>query len=89
VRSIDEFSLLTALKPPVRRLCPLCRIFSYVRLQLDRQVFDAALQWAMKADKTHFWRGGSKKPAKIESPHDIVAAIKKTATTRMKTDEYV
>ncbi|KAN0103594.1 ARM repeat-containing protein [Russula decolorans] len=70
VRSIDEFSLLTALKPP-----------------LDRQVFDAALQWAMKADKTHFWRGGSKKPAKIESPHDSVAAIKKTATTRMKTDE--
>jgi phosphoinositide-3-kinase, regulatory subunit 4 len=52
-------------------------------------VFDAALQWAMKADKTHFWRGGGKKPAKIESPHDSVVAIKKTTTTRMKTDEYV
>lgn len=52
-------------------------------------MFDAALQWAMKADKTHFWRGGNKKPAKIESPHDSVAAIKKSATPRMKTDEYV
>ncbi len=51
-------------------------------------MFDAALQWAMKADKTHFWKG-SKKPAKIESPHDSVAAIRKTATARMKTDEYV
>jgi len=52
-------------------------------------VFDAALQWAMKADKSHFWRGGSKRSAKIESPHDSVAAIKKTTTARMKTDEYV
>jgi hypothetical protein len=43
----------------------------------------------MKADKTHFWRGGSKKPTKSESPHDSVAAIKKAATTRIKTDEYV
>jgi phosphoinositide-3-kinase regulatory subunit 4 len=51
-------------------------------------VFDAALQWAMKADKTHFWRG-SKKPTKLEPPLDSVAAIKKTATTRIKTDEYV
>jgi phosphoinositide-3-kinase, regulatory subunit 4 len=51
-------------------------------------VFDAALQWAMKADKTHFWRG-YKKPTKLESPHDSVAAIKKTASVRNKTDEYV
>jgi phosphoinositide-3-kinase regulatory subunit 4 len=51
-------------------------------------VFDAALQWAMKADKTHFWRG-SKKPTKLDPPLDSVASIKKTATTRIKTDEYV
>jgi phosphoinositide-3-kinase regulatory subunit 4 len=51
-------------------------------------VFDAALQWAMKADKTHFWRG-CKKSAKLEAPHDSVAAIKKTTSTRNKTDEYV
>ncbi|KAH9994556.1 ARM repeat-containing protein [Russula compacta] len=69
VRGVDEFSLFTALKPP-----------------LDRQVFDAALQWAMKADKTHFWKG-YKKATKLESPHDSVATIKKPATTRIKTDE--
>lgn len=51
-------------------------------------MFDAALQWAMKADKTHFWRG-YKKSVKLESPHDSVATIKKTITTRNKTDEYM
>ncbi|KAI9511419.1 ARM repeat-containing protein, partial [Russula earlei] len=69
VRDVDEYSLLTSLKPP-----------------LNRQVFDAALQWAMKADKTYFWRG-HKKPTKLESPHDSVAAIRRVASTRMKTDE--
>jgi hypothetical protein len=51
-------------------------------------VFDAALQWAMKADKTHFWRS-HKKSTKLESPHDSVVAIKKTVLMRTKTDEYV
>ncbi|KAH9960599.1 ARM repeat-containing protein [Lactifluus volemus] len=62
VRNVDEFSLLTALKPP-----------------LERQLFDAALQWAMKADKTQFWRGYKKSP-KVESPQDSVAMIRKAIT---------
>lgn len=69
VRDVDEFSLLTALKPP-----------------LERQIFDAALQWAMKADKTHFWRG-YRKFTKLESPQDSVGAIRKASTPRVKTDE--
>ena len=65
-----------------------CCIYAYRRTQLDRQMFDAALQWAMKADKTHFWRS-YKKSTKLESPHDSVTTIKRTATMRNKTDEYV
>ena len=87
MRNVDEFSLLTALKPPVR-----CFILYVSHInnvpQLERQIFDAALQWAMKADKTHFWRG-YRKFTKLESPQDSVGAIRKASTPRVKTDEYV
>ncbi|KAI0305183.1 ARM repeat-containing protein [Multifurca ochricompacta] len=53
---------------------------------LERQVFDAALQWAMKADKTHFWRG-QRKVTKPESPHDSIATMRKAGTARIKTEE--
>jgi phosphoinositide-3-kinase regulatory subunit 4 len=79
VRDVDEFSLLTALKPPVRRFVA---HVSHANNdpQLERQIFDAALQWAMKADKTHFWRG-HRKFTKLESPQDSVGAIRKASTT--------
>ncbi|KAI0267262.1 hypothetical protein BC834DRAFT_870444 [Gloeopeniophorella convolvens] len=53
---------------------------------LERQVFDAAVQWAMKAEKTQFWRS-HRKAAKLDSPQDSVVAIRKTTTARNKTEE--
>lgn len=56
-------------------------------MQLTRQVFDAAVQWAMKADKTHFWR--THRAPRIESPRDSLAAVRSAGAvnTRNKTDE--
>ncbi|KAI0822421.1 hypothetical protein BC628DRAFT_1429686 [Trametes gibbosa] len=46
---------------------------------LSRQVFDAAVQWAMKADKTSFWR--SHRTAKIESPRESMATVRQSGNT--------
>ncbi|KAJ6463912.1 hypothetical protein C8R45DRAFT_1220032 [Mycena sanguinolenta] len=61
--TIDEQSLLTAMKPP-----------------LSRQVFDAAVQWAMKAGKSTFWRGQRRITSKTESPRESVVSLRKTGT---------
>ncbi|KAL1709450.1 hypothetical protein EV121DRAFT_252818 [Schizophyllum commune] len=62
VATIDEKSLLMAMKPP-----------------LSRQIFDAAVQWAMKSDKSNFWRG--QRRARTESPRESVVAIRKSGNT--------
>ncbi|KAL1745959.1 hypothetical protein HDZ31DRAFT_81556 [Schizophyllum fasciatum] len=62
VATIDEKSLLMAMKPP-----------------LSRQIFDAAVQWAMKSDKSNFWRG--QRRARTESPRESVVAIRKLGNT--------
>jgi hypothetical protein len=47
---------------------------------MPRHIFSAAVAWAMKADKSTFWkghrRGGNK--GEIQSPKDSVAAVKKS-----------
>lgn len=63
VATIDEKSLLMAMKPP-----------------LSRQIFDAAVQWAMKSDKSNFWRG-QRRSARTESPRESVVAIRKSGNT--------
>ncbi|KAJ7672606.1 hypothetical protein DFH06DRAFT_96923 [Mycena polygramma] len=45
---------------------------------LSRQVFDAAVQWAMKAEKSTFWRG--QRRIKTESPRESVVSLRKTGT---------
>ncbi|KAJ6613557.1 hypothetical protein B0H10DRAFT_2047665 [Mycena sp. CBHHK59/15] len=46
---------------------------------LSRQVFDAAVQWAMKAEKSTFWRGQRRITSKTESPRESVFLFGKRA----------
>ncbi|KAJ7216643.1 hypothetical protein GGX14DRAFT_442277 [Mycena pura] len=45
---------------------------------LSRQVFDAAVQWAMRAEKSTFWRGQRRITTKTESPRESVVSLRKT-----------
>lgn len=63
---------------------------------MSRQVFDGAVTWAMKADKTHFWKSQSTKSKTISKPETakegLVAAARKTGGPRAsvsRTEEYV
>ena len=60
--------------------------------QMPRHIFSAAVAWAMKADKSTFWkgyrRGGNK--GDTQSPKDSVAAVKKSpGVIQRKSEEYV
>ncbi|KAF8153240.1 hypothetical protein B0H34DRAFT_820167 [Crassisporium funariophilum] len=73
VVTIDEYSLLNAMKPP-----------------LPRQILDASVQWAMKADKSTFWRGPRRMANKVESPRESVISVRKTGNNgiaRNKSEE--
>ncbi|KAI0357817.1 hypothetical protein OH77DRAFT_1303761 [Trametes cingulata] len=54
---------------------------------LSRQIFDAAVQWAMKADKTQFWR--SHRSTKNESPRESMATVRQSgsAASRARSEE--
>ena len=59
---------------------------------MPRHIFSATVAWAMKADKSTFWkgyrRGGNK--GDIQSPKDSVAAVKKSpGLIQRKSEEYV
>jgi len=59
---------------------------------MPRHIFSAIVAWAMKADKSTFWkgyrRGGNK--GEIQSPKDSVAAVKKSSgVIQRKSEEYV
>ena len=60
-----------------------------ILVQLSRQIFDAAVQWAMKSDKSNFWRG--QRRARTESPRESVVAIRKSGNTiaRNRNEECV
>ncbi|KAH7928336.1 ARM repeat-containing protein [Leucogyrophana mollusca] len=47
---------------------------------LSRQVFDGALLWAMKAEKTTFWRGHRRAASKIESPRESIVSMRKAGS---------
>ena len=60
--------------------------------QMPRHIFSAAVAWAMKADKSTFWkghrRGGNK--GDTQSPKDGVAAVKKSpGVIQRKSEECV
>ncbi|OCH92765.1 hypothetical protein OBBRIDRAFT_886008 [Obba rivulosa] len=53
---------------------------------LPRQIFDAAVLWAQKAEKTNFWR--SHRSIKSESPKDSLATVRSSSSgNRARTDE--
>jgi len=59
---------------------------------MPRHIFSAIVAWAMKADKSTFWkgyrRGGNK--GEIQSPKDSVAAVKKSpGVIQRKSEECV
>ncbi|KAH0578433.1 hypothetical protein H2248_003581 [Termitomyces sp. 'cryptogamus'] len=58
---------------------------------LPRQILDAAVQWAMKADKTSFWRNVRRSSTvKVESPRESVIAVRKSGNstiTKIKSEE--
>ena len=49
------------------------------------------MQWAMKADKTYFWKGGRRSGTKAEPPQEIVASLRKVGSMiyRNKSEECV
>ena len=59
---------------------------------MPRHIFSASVAWAMKADKSTFWKGHRRGGQKgdIQSPKDSVAAVKKsTGIIQRKSEECV
>lgn len=61
--------------------------------QLPRPVFDGAVQWAMKAERTMFWRSQRRPATKVESPRESIVSMRKAGTNGVskqnRTEEYV
>ncbi|ESK97721.1 phosphoinositide 3-kinase regulatory subunit 4 [Moniliophthora roreri MCA 2997] len=55
-------------------------LLTAMKTPLPRPIFDAAVQWAQKADKASFWRG-SKKSSRTESARESVASMRRTGTS--------
>ncbi|EIN14505.1 hypothetical protein PUNSTDRAFT_96429 [Punctularia strigosozonata HHB-11173 SS5] len=64
-------------------------LLEVVKTPLPRSVYDAALQWAMKADKSSFWRNPRRLAPRSESPRDSMIATRKglATSTRAKSEE--
>ncbi|PPQ92492.1 hypothetical protein CVT25_010325 [Psilocybe cyanescens] len=65
-------------------------LLSAMKPPLPRQILDASVQWAMKADKSVFWRGPRRPTKQLESPRESVISIRKTGNSgiaRNKSDE--
>ncbi|ELU36605.1 other/VPS15 protein kinase [Rhizoctonia solani AG-1 IA] len=55
-------------------------LLSTLKPSLSRQVFEAAISWAIKSDKSAFWRGQtSKLKSNKESPKDLVSNMRNSA----------
>jgi phosphoinositide-3-kinase regulatory subunit 4 len=70
---------------------PICRLTEWCG-QLPRLILDASVQWAMKADKSAFWRGPRRGVNKVESPRESVISMRKTGSigiARNKSEELV
>ncbi|THU97645.1 ARM repeat-containing protein [Dendrothele bispora CBS 962.96] len=64
-------------------------LLNAMKTPVSRRIFDAAVQWAMKADKTSWWRGGRKvgggsggggSGGRTESPRESVMSMRKAGT---------
>ncbi|KAF4612681.1 hypothetical protein D9613_011717 [Agrocybe pediades] len=65
-------------------------LLSAMKPPLPRQILDAAVQWAMKADKSAFWRGTRRTTSKVESPRESVITMRKAGNngiTRNRSEE--
>lgn len=87
---IDRPSLLVGMKPPVRHVI----LAATIRLsndQLSRQIFDAAVLWAMRSDKSAFWKGQRRSGTKPESSKEVILASRKAplANVRNRSEELV
>ncbi|KAF9224775.1 ARM repeat-containing protein [Gyrodon lividus] len=58
---------------------------------VPRPVFDGAIQWAMKAERTMFWRGQRRSTTKVESPRESIVSMRKVGSVNVarqtKTEE--
>ncbi|KAF5350674.1 hypothetical protein D9756_008730 [Leucocoprinus leucothites] len=63
-------------------------LLTVMKHPLSRQILDASVQWAMKGDKTGFWRG-PRKTNKTESPRESVVSLRKGngSIAKFKSDE--
>ncbi|KAG9081090.1 Serine/threonine-protein kinase [Ceratobasidium sp. 370] len=70
--------LRQALRADVRAITELS-LLSTVKTPLSRQIFEAAITWAMKSDKSAFWRGQTARlKANKESPKELVSNMSKS-----------
>ncbi|TFK53148.1 ARM repeat-containing protein [Heliocybe sulcata] len=61
-----------------------------MKTPLPRQLFDSAVQWAMKAERSQFWRGHRRVGSKNISPKESMVASRKSILptgTRSKSEE--
>ncbi|KAG2073960.1 hypothetical protein BDR04DRAFT_1179492 [Suillus decipiens] len=56
-------------------------LLSAMKPPLSRPVFDGAVQWAMRAEKTTFWRGHRRPASKMESPRESIVSMRKGGST--------
>ncbi|KAF5392892.1 hypothetical protein D9757_000800 [Collybiopsis confluens] len=59
------------------------RLLRAMKPALPRQIFDAAVQWARKSDKTNVWKVG-RRIGKAETPRESVASMRKVSSTLSK-----
>ncbi|KAG6826329.1 hypothetical protein H0H92_000291 [Tricholoma furcatifolium] len=82
-------SLRHFLKSDIKEVDELSLLMA-LKAPLSRQILDAAVQWAMKAEKTSFWRNPRRSTAKTESPRESVISVRKTGNStigRNKSEE--
>lgn len=56
-------------------------LLSAMKPPLPRPVFDGAVQWAMRAERTTFWRGHRRPASKVESPRESIVSMRKGGST--------
>ncbi|KAG9307924.1 hypothetical protein JVU11DRAFT_12894 [Chiua virens] len=52
-------------------------LLAAMKAPLPRPVFDGSIQWAMKAERTMFWRSQRKPVIKVESPRESIVSMRK------------
>ncbi|KIJ16339.1 hypothetical protein PAXINDRAFT_132235 [Paxillus involutus ATCC 200175] len=55
-------------------------LLAAMKPSIPRPVFDGAIQWAMKAERTMFWRGQRRSATKVESPRESIVSMRKAGS---------